>query len=385
MWGMDIIMRKSIIRILVCGLIISISSFSYLLVSGGSNIKIMINGNTSNIGATMINDKVYVDVEALSSSLSYNVKKTNNTINITNNNNDIIPDIVKAIGPSVVGIIGNTKLVETNIEGLALGTGVIIKSGGEILTNAHVVEDMSRIVVVLTDGVGYEARLKYIDTESDLAVIKIDKIGLPTAKFGKIQDIIVGKTAIAIGTPMSFLNRNSASVGVISGLNRSIDGFYQYKLIQTDVALNPGNSGGPLVNTKGEVIGINSISDRSAQGLNYAIPIDTIQYVLNHFHKYGKVKRVTLGAKFEEDTVALYGLPSKNGLKITQIEEGSCSEKYGLKKDDFIYNVNGNSVNTIVDLNEAFKAFIPGDKVKINIRRTGKTQSINLVLDELKK
>lgn len=376
-------MRKKLFKILLFLLVITISSFSNLIALGGSKIKVTINGKSSNIGATTINNKVYVDVEALSSLLSYNVTKTNNSIDITNNN-EIIPDIVKSVGPSVVGIIGNTKSDETTSEGLSLGTGVIIKSGGEILTNAHVVKDMSRIVVVLSDGTGYEARLKYIDTESDLAVIKIDKIGLSAAKLGNMQDIIVGKTAIAIGTPMSFQNRNSASVGVISGLNRSIDGFYQYKLIQTDVALNPGNSGGPLVNTKGEVIGINSISDRSAQGLNYAIPIDTIQYVLNHFYKYGKVKRVTLGAEFEEDTVALYGLPSKNGLKITQIEKGSCSEKSGLKKEDFIYSINGSIVNTVVDINEVFKAFIPGDKVKISIRRNGKTQSISLVLDELK-
>ncbi len=378
-------MKKKSIKVLVFCLVILISCSSYLFVSGGSSIKVNVNGQTSNIGATTINNKVYVDVEALSSLLSYNVTKTNNTINITNNNNnEVVPNIVKSIGPSVVGIIGNVKSENTTAEGLALGTGVIIKSGGEILTNAHVVEEMTRIVVVLSDGTGYEARLKYIDTESDLAVIKIDKIGLTAAKFGKLQDIVVGKTAIAIGTPMSFQNRNSASVGVISGLNRSIDGFYQYKLIQTDVALNPGNSGGPLVNIKGEVIGINSISDRSAQGLNYAIPIDTVQYVLNHFNKYGKVKRVTLGAHYEEDTVALMGLPSKAGLKITKIDDDSCSEKSGLKKGDFIYSVNGNSVNTIVDLNEAFKAFLPGDKVKINIRRDSKTQSINLVLDELK-
>ncbi len=377
-------MRNKVVKSMVFCLLIIVTSCSNLLVLGGTSIKVFVDGNASNIGATVINNKVYVDVEALSTSLNYNVKKTNNTVNITNNT-DLIPNIVKSIGPSVVGIIGNTKSKdESAIEGLALGTGVIIKSGGEILTNAHVVKDMSRIVVVLSDGTGYEARIKYIDVESDLAVIKIDKIGLTAAKFGKIQDIVVGRSAIAIGTPMSFQNRNSASVGVISGLNRSIDGFYQYKLIQTDVALNPGNSGGPLVNTKGEVIGINSISDRNAQGLNYAIPIDTIQYVLNHFYKYGKVRRITLGAEYEEDSVALYGLPSKNGLKVTNIKDGSCSEKYGIKKGDYIFNVNGISVNTIVDLNEAFKSCIPGDKIKIQIRRNSKNLSMDVVLDEKK-
>ncbi len=378
-------MRNKVVKSLVFCLLIVVTSCSNLLVLGGTNIKVYVDGNASNIGATVINNKVYVDVEALTTSLNYNVKKTNNTVNITNNNTDLIPNIVKSIGPSVVGIIGNTKSDnESAIEGLALGTGVIIKSGGEILTNAHVVKDMSRIVVVLSDGTGYEARIKYIDVESDLAVIKIDKIGLTAAKFGKLQDIVVGRSAIAIGTPMSFQNRNSASVGVISGLNRSIDGFYQYKLIQTDVALNPGNSGGQLVNTKGEVIRINSITDRSAQGLNYAIPIDTIQYVLNHFYKYGKVRRITLGAEYEEDSVALYGLPSKNGLKVTNIKEGSCAEKFGIKKGDYIFNVNGISVNTIVDLNEAFKSCIPGDKIKIQLRRNSKNLTMDIVLDEKK-
>jgi serine protease Do len=376
-------MKKKITpKLLVFGLVFLVLCCSYIIVSGKSDLKVIVDGNTSNVSATTINNKVYVDVEQLSSVLGYNVTKTSNSISISSD--DKITNIVKTVGPSVVGIIGNTKADETTSEGLALGTGVIIKSGGEILTNAHVVEDMTRIVVVLSDGSGYEARIKYIDTASDLAVIKIDKIGLTAAKFGKLQDIVVGKTAIAIGTPMSFQNRNSASVGVISGLNRSIDGFYEYKLIQTDVALNPGNSGGPLVNTKGEVIGINSISDRSAQGLNYAIPVDTIQYVLNHFYKYGKVKRVTLGAEYDEDMVALYGLPSKTGLKITSIKTGSCAEKYGLKKGDYIYSINGSSVNTIVDLNEAFKSFIPGNKVKVSIRRDGKNQNIDVVLDELK-
>lgn len=370
-------------KIISFAAIMLLSIFSYFIASGVSSIKVVVNGKTTDVGATTINNKVYVDVAQLSKSLNLKVSLSNKTVNISNATNDTIPDIVKEIGPSVVGIIGNTKSDNSTIEGLALGTGIVIKSGGEILTNAHVVEDMTRIAVVLSDGSGYDARLKYIDTATDLAVIKIDKIGLIPAKFGSISDIVIGKTAIAIGTPLSFQNRNSASVGVISGSNRSVDGFYQYKLIQTDVAINPGNSGGPLVNTEGEVIGVNSMSTLNAQGLNYAIPIDTIQFVLEHFYKYGKVKRVTLGAEYEEDTVALYGLPSKTGLKITKIEKDSCSEKYGLKKNDFIYNVNGKAVNTIVDLNEAFKGLLPGGKARVDLRRDGKSQSISVVLDEL--
>jgi serine protease Do len=358
--------------------------FSVFFASAALNLKIIVNGEPTEIGATTINKRVYVDVAQLSNVLNLKVSQSNNSINITNKNDDVIPEIITEVGPSVVGIIGNTTAEEGSSEGLALGTGIVIKSGGEILTNAHVVEDMTRIAVVLSDGSGYDARIKYIDKATDLAVIKIDKIGLLPAKFGKASDIIIGKTAIAIGTPLSFQNRNSASVGVISGLNRSIDGFYEYKLIQTDVAINPGNSGGPLVNLSGEVIGINSITTLNAQGLNYAIPIETIQYVLDHFYKYGKVKRVTLGAEYDEDNVALYGLPSKTGLKITRIKAGSCAEKYGLKNNDYIYSVNGKAVNTIVDLNEACKGLLPGSKAKVNVRRAGKEQSINVVLDELK-
>jgi len=371
-------------KIIVFLSVFLVSVFSTLWVSGVSNIQVLVNGNPTQVAATKINGKVYVDIAALSNLMNIKVSQSNNSISLSNKNDDLIPEIVKGIGSSVVGIIGNIRAEEGNTGGLALGTGIVIKSGGEILTNAHVVKDMTRIAVVLSDGSGYDGRIKYIDEASDLAVVKIDKIGLLPAKFGKASDIIIGRTAIAIGTPLSFQNRNSASVGVISGLNRSIDGFYQYKLIQTDVAINPGNSGGPLVNMAGEVIGVNSITTLNAQGLNYAIPVDTIQFVLDHFYKYGKVRRVSLGAEYEDDSVALYGLPSRTGLKIIRIGAGSCAEKYGLKKNDYIYSVNGKAVNTTVDLNEAFKGLLPGGKTKVSIRRDGKTQSIDVVLDELK-
>lgn len=375
-------MKRKKLKIIVCLSLSLVLVFSYLLTSGATSFKVQVNGKDTNVGATKINNKVYVDVAALSSVLSLNVSQGNNSVNITSSNDETIPNIVKELSPSVVGIFGSVK-TKDGLEGSALGTGVVLKSGGEIVTNAHVVEDMTKIAVVLSNGEGYDARVKYIDTASDLAVIKIDKIGLTPAKFGSTKDIVVGKTVIAIGTPLSFQNRNSASVGVISGFNRSLDGFYDYKVIQTDTAINPGNSGGPLVNIKGEVIGINSASTRNAQGLNYAIPVDTIQFVLDHFSKYGKVKRVTLGADYEEDAVALYGLPSKTGLKISRVKSDSCAENAGLKKNDYVYSVNGKSVNTTVDLNEALKGLLPGNKIKVNFRRDGKSQTVSITLDEL--
>lgn len=374
-------MRRKFIALFILASLLCISCISVL---GANNTQVLVNGNKTNVSATKINNKVYVDIEQLSGLVGLDVSKQSNSVNISYSEDERIPQLVKELSPSVVGIIGNPTKSEDNKygNGIILGTGVVLKSGGEILTNAHVVEDLERIVVVLSDSSGYEARIKYIDKDSDLAVIKIDKIGLSPVKFGNKQDIVTGRTVIAIGTPMSFQNRNSASVGVISGFNRSIDGFYGYRLIQTDAAINPGNSGGPMVNLKGEVMGINSITTIGAQGLSYSIPVDTINYVLDHFNKYGYVNRPDLGVEFDEDITALYGLPSKNGMKVKSINTASAGAKAGLKVGDTVYSIDGVTINTNVDLNEAYKKYIPGNEVTLNVKRNNKQLNINVVLDK---
>ncbi|MCX7923896.1 MAG: trypsin-like peptidase domain-containing protein [Clostridia bacterium] len=356
-------------------------------VSAQNKVKILVNGKEAAVEATKINNKVFVDVSALSSAIGAKASPTSNgdTVSITvPKNDDVIPEVIKSVSPCVVGIMGivNEDSENKYSEGLAHGTGVIIKSGGDILTNAHVVKDMEKIVVVLADGTGYEARLKYIDDDTDLAVIKIDKLGLGTAKFGKQEEIVTGKTVIAIGTPVSFSLRNSASIGIISGLNRGVGS--AYKLIQTDAAINPGNSGGPLVNLKGEVIGINSskFSGTGLEGLGFSIPIDTVNHVLEHFYKYGKVKRPYLGAGFEEDWAARYGLPTNSGLKITEIDEESPADICKLRENDIVLSVNGSTVNTLVDFNEEMKKYLPQSKVTLKIKRGTSNQNINVVLGE---
>jgi serine protease Do len=236
-------------------------------------------------------------------------------------NDELVPGVLKSVSSCVVGIIGNQKedsgySASKYSEEIVHGTGVIIKSNGEILTNAHVVKSMDKIVVVLSDGSGYEATLKCIDEDTDLALIKINKSNLNTARFGKEEDIVIGRTVLAIGTPVSLSLRNSASIGIISGINRGIGS--PYSLIQTDAAINPGNSGGPLVNLKGEVIGINSskFAAPGIEGLGFSIPLNTINYVLKQFEINGKVKRPYLGANFEEDWAARVGLPTNSGLRI---------------------------------------------------------------------
>ncbi|ATW24626.1 S1C family serine protease [Candidatus Formimonas warabiya] len=347
-------------------------------------IHVEVNGDKAASPAQEINGKLYVSVDTLTDALGvkayYDEKEAVLSLS-TMNQDDLIPEILKNVSPSVVGVIGRLKDDATYSakfkDLIAHGTGVIIKSNGEILTNAHVVKDMERIVVVLADGTGYEATLKCIDEECDLALLKIEKSGLTVAKFGKQEEIINGRTVIAIGTPVSFSLRNSASLGVISGVNRAIES--DYRLIQTDAAINPGNSGGPLVNMKGEIIGINSskFAGTGIEGLGFSIPVDTINYVLDHFTKYGKVRRPSLGAEFEEDWAATVGLPTINGLTVTSVEQ-----KNGLAENDILYAVDDIPVNSLVDLNEAMKKYLPGDTVQLKIKRGSAVQSLNVKLGE---
>lgn len=284
-----------------------------------------------------------------------------------------VPEVIQRTSPSVVAIIGKpTNYVDkTDRFSLAHGTGVIVKPDGWIVTNAHVVKDMSNLTVVTLDGKQYTGKVTNMDEESDLALVKIAASGLVPAKFAANFNIRVGETVVAIGTPISFSLRNSATAGIISGVNRSVNS--TYRLIQTDAAVNPGNSGGPLVNMKGEVVGINSLKFVSVgiDNLSFAIPTDTVQYVLHHFFTYGKVKRPYFGAELEESWAAVVGLPTKDPLLVVRVDEGSPAAKAGFKPGDVIYSLNNQSITTIVDFNELLKKYLPGQKVEIMTRSNG--------------
>jgi serine protease Do len=297
-----------------------------------------------------------------------------------------VEEVIKNLSPSVVGIIGKLKpsseSYSSSGENLVFGSGVIYKSNGYIVTNAHVVADMETIVVVLSSGKAYKARLKAIDEQSDLACIKIDKGMLKPAVFGDISQVAVGKPVVAIGTPLSFSLRNSASKGIISGINRSTDG--EYRFIQSDAAINGGNSGGPLVDLSGRIIGINTskYAGYGVEGLSFSIPVDTVSYVLDQFEKYGKVKRPYLGVVFVEGVAARYGLPSSEGLTITDIVKNSPAEKYGLEINDVLMEVNGAEVTTIIDYNEELKKYLPGSSATLTVRRNGREISLKAVFGE---
>ncbi|KHF35093.1 Serine protease Do-like HtrB [Paenibacillus sp. P1XP2] len=295
---------------------------------------------------------------------------------------DPVPQIVKDISPSVVGIIGRAPAGQTTADrnNLMHGTGVIIRPNGWIVTNAHVVNGLQSTVVVTADGKTYKITDTYVDEISDLALIKINASNLKPAVFAKsAQNAQVGEKVVAIGTPISFSFRNSATVGVVSGLNRAINA--SYRLIQSDTAINPGNSGGPLVNMKGEVLGINSMkfSAVGVENMGFSIPSETVQYVINQLFKYGEVKRPSLGFSMEESWSAIVGLPTQDPLTITKVVSEEA-KKAGIRENDVLYSIDGKRVTSIVDINELFKAYMPGQTVKLLMQSDGDIVVRKLVL-----
>lgn len=380
-------MNKKKVNISLVLVIIITVSFGIRADAFGKVIpEVIVDGTQVGKQARVIDGKVYISIDVINNDLDADAvwDKNLNIVNIRNA--DKSSEVVKNMGNSVVGIIGKLKESSQNYtpysDNLTFGTGVIYKSNGFIITNAHVVSDMESIVVVLSNGKSYQARMKAIDEISDLALIKIDKGGLTPAKFGKIDNVSVGEQVIAIGTPLSFSLRNSATKGIVSGINRTADG--EYRFIQSDAAINGGNSGGPLVNMKGEVIGINTVKYMGfgVEGLSFSIPVDTVIHVMKHFEKFSRVRRPYLGATFVEGVAARYGLPSSEGLTVAEIEEGSPAQAAGLAADDVVEYVNGVNVTTRIDYNEEMKKYLPGDAVELGIIRGNKKLNLKVTCAE---
>ncbi|MEO2209794.1 serine protease Do [Paenibacillus sp. CF095] len=334
--------------------------------------------------AKVVDGQVYVNTKDLLKAVGGSGQYDAKSGTYTYKGSEAIPSVIEKVSPSVVGIIGKSTEVQDGATSddrynLAHGTGVIIRSNGWIVTNAHVVDGLTNPVVVTTDGNTYKITKTYSDALSDLALIKINAKSLKPASFAKASQTTVGETVIALGTPISFSLRNSATVGVISGLNRGVEA--TYRLIQTDTAINPGNSGGPLVNLKGEVVGINSMkfSAVGVESLGFSIPVDTVQYIIDQFFKYGKIKRASLGLQLEESWSAIVGLPTDDPLTITGVLSPEA-KKAKIKEGDVLYSVAGTRVSSVVDINELLKKYLPGQKVKLLMQSDGDIVTRTLVL-----
>ena len=269
-----------------------------------------------------------------------------------------------------------------------LGSGFIVRADGIILTNAHVVADASTVTVKLTDRREFKAKVIGIDKPSDVAVIKIDATNLPVVAIDRSDDVKVGEWVLAIGSPYGF--DNTVTSGIVSAKARALPGDTYVPFIQTDVAVNPGNSGGPLFNMKGEVIGINSqIYSRSGgyQGLSFAVPIDVALKVQDQLLQYGKVTRGRLGVGIQDVNQALaesFGLKKTAGALVSSVENDSPAAKAGLLPGDVIVRYNGTEVDTSAQLPVMVSNTAPGAVAKVDVVRKGESKRIDVTVGELK-
>lgn len=302
--------------------------------------------------------------------------------------NKKVSNVIDEVNQSVVAVIGrNTKYRQDNSSqyskipmNLQHGSGVVVGSEGRIITNNHVVDGLDDIFVVTYEGNVYKAQLLYADKQIDLALLSINRTDLKPMKFAQQEEIKVGDEVVAIGTPLFFGYRNSASKGIISGLNRPVDDIYTY--LQTDASINPGNSGGPLVNQNSQLVGINTLGYTFFDGMSFSIPIGNVKYFIDQYDKFGRIKRCFTGIEFEENWAALLGLPTNQGLKVITIKKDGVVTKDQVKEGDTLDSIDNSPVTSIAQYNEILKAHLPGDKVILTFGRDEKKINITVELKE---
>ena len=266
------------------------------------------------------------------------------------------------------------------------GSGFVVSADGLILTNAHVVRDASEVIVKLTDRREFKARVLGSDPKTDVAVLKIDAKDLPTVPLGSARDLKVGEWVLAIGSPFGF--ENSVSAGVVSAKGRSLPDDSLVPFIQTDVAVNPGNSGGPLFNARGEVVGINSqIYSRSGgyQGVSFSIPIELAAKIKDQIVATGKVRHAQLGVAVQEVNQAFaesFQLDKPEGALVASVSKGSPAEKAGLQAGDVIRQVNGQPIVASGDLPAWVGQAQPGQQAKLSVWRQGKPLELTATLGD---
>ena len=299
---------------------------------------------------------------------------------------------VERISPSVVNVEVHQKAERTRSgeprERQGGGSGFVFTPDGLILTNSHVVHDAARIAVTLTDGKRMPASLIGEDPASDLAVIRVDEPGLTAAVLGDSQRLRVGQIAIAMGAPYGF--QSTVTAGVVSALGRSLrsySGRLIDDVIQTDAALNPGNSGGPLVDSKGYVIGVNTATILPAQGICFAIGINTAKFVASRLLRDGRIRRSYVGISGQtvpvhRRVVRFYDLPKETGALVLSVEENSPAKRAGLREGDIILALEGQPVAGVDDLHRLLTEIRVGVSSSMTILRGAEKLTIRVVPQE---
>lgn len=299
-----------------------------------------------------------------------------------------VPEIVEKVMPSVVGVVSSVRSMygTSNYS----GTGIIMSSDGYIITNNHVIDSAENISITLMDGITYEAKLIGRDKRSDLAVVKIDAENLLPAEFGDSDALKVGDLAVAIGNPLGLDLMGTVTDGIISAINRDVVVEERtMTLIQTNAAINAGNSGGPLINKYGQVIGINTLKMQdyynNIEGLGFAIPTNTAKPIIDELIQYGYVRgRPSIGINVKtisESQARYFNVPE--GVGVYYVHPESDAYKKGLQVNDIIVEAQGKEVKTAADINRIKEEYVAGDMFTVKVYRNGKYLEITFrLMDE---
>ena len=296
---------------------------------------------------------------------------------------DAKSDVSALIAKALPGVVSINVQVNG---GQGAGTGFIITSDGQIATNAHVVADATSIEVQFSDGSTAPAKVLGLDRTDDLAVIKVDKTGLTALPLGKSSELKIGEPVVAIGNALALTGGPTATEGIVSALDRTIDtitGEHLTHLLQTDAAINPGNSGGPLLTLDGKVVGINSAGSQDAQNIGFAIAIDTAQPIISQLQQGKTVTRAYLGVSttpLDATVAAQSGIDIDHGLLIVDVAGDSAASAAGLQPGDVIVSINGTPTDDNNALGDTIRSVGAGNEVHLEIFRDGETIDVDATL-----
>jgi S1-C subfamily serine protease len=307
------------------------------------------------------------------------------------NEKDVIAAIQK-VSPAVV-TVATLKVIRENFFDTmplrGLGSGIIFDSNGGILTNHHIVDDADRVEVVTAEGKKFQGEVLGSDATADIAVVRVDGENLPAVKLGDSDKIVVGQIAVAIGNPYGFiLPGPTATVGVISALKRHIhiENHMYEDLIQTDASINPGNSGGPLVDSSGFVVGVNTANIPFAQGIGFAIPINTARKIAKEIIEHGRVVRPYLGISgltLNRDIAESYDIPHEKGVLVVKVGQGSPAHRSGMTAGDIILEADRKPLESWEDLQHVIQSKKVGDKLELSIGRDNDRGRVEVALGEI--
>jgi S1-C subfamily serine protease len=295
-----------------------------------------------------------------------------------------VVNAVDLVGPSVVKIDVST-ISRRGRPREGSGSGLVFSPDGLILTNAHVVEHASKVAIRFAEGTRLDASIVGADADTDIAVVRANGMGLPWRPLGDSSRLRPGQVVIAIGSPYGF--QHTVTAGVVSALGRSLrsrSGRLIEQLVQTDAALNPGNSGGPLVTSLGEVVGVNTAAILGVQGISFAVPINAARRIASLLIRDGRVRRSVIGIAGQDVAVPrhimrAHGLPQERGVGITQVTDGSAAEQAGARRDDVIVEFAGMRVESVDDLHRLLTEERIGEPQHVLVLRGGERRTLVVV------